>query len=232
MLQVRSSFPQQFLRSSTLFANLAAAMEPAEDPSTADQETRTKYMGLVTAAVIQCVAAVEAESAELLMYGPGYHLGSGPDGVDVQARDHLAPLFKVTDRPGMALERYALALHFLRKEPLKRSEEPWQSMVLLTKLRNELVHYKSTWSDAIDSTDELFRAFRPLNLRESPFYTPSTTFFPFRLLSAACAAWSVSTAVAFIAAVYERLEVASPLKDYMAHFDGLPKQSKAGSNGR
>ncbi|RFB76601.1 hypothetical protein DYH55_19215 [Methylovirgula sp. 4M-Z18] len=70
---------------------------------------------------MQSAAAVEAESAELTIHGPGHHLGLGH--VDVQARDFLRPLAEFIDYQD-ALTRYKVILHLLHKQPLPEGEQP------------------------------------------------------------------------------------------------------------
>jgi hypothetical protein len=209
----RYSFTAQFLCSSAIFARRCAEIERA-DP---DEQTRTEHLGLVTAAIMQCTAAVEAESAELTIHGPGHHLGS--NGIDKRGRDILVPLAKLIDRQEV-MERYTTILHLLGKRPLSSGNKPSQYMAILVKVRNELVHYKSQWGEDMKRKD-LFKALQQLQLSKPPFVSPYTNFFPHQFMSAACAAWSVRTAVTFLDAVYERLEIISPLDPYRTQFEGL-----------
>jgi hypothetical protein len=132
ILSVRYSFTAQYLTSSATFAKRSAQIEQA-NPQVADDATQTEHRGLVAAAIMQCVAAVEAESAELTMYGPGHHLGS--NGTDANARDFLEPLATFIDDQS-ALDRYDVILRLLRKQPLVRGQQPWQDMEVLVRLRN------------------------------------------------------------------------------------------------
>src|SRR3954454_1148911 len=104
---VRYSFTVQFLCASAIFARRCQAIEGAH-PDNPDEPTRTEHRGLVTAAIMQCAAAVEAESAEVTMHGPGIYLGS--DRMDTKARDFLSPLAELIDKQE-ALKRYKLILH-------------------------------------------------------------------------------------------------------------------------
>jgi hypothetical protein len=103
-LDTRYSFTALF--SSSIFARRSAEIEAGAEP---DGQTRTEHLGLVTAAIMQSAAAVEAESAEVLRHGPGHHLGS--NGVDTASRDFLAPLAKTVDRPGAVLDARLRRLH-------------------------------------------------------------------------------------------------------------------------
>jgi hypothetical protein len=211
----RYSFTAQFLCSSAILARRCAEIEAGAEP---DEQTRTEHRGLVTAAIMQSAAAVEAESAEVLRHGPGHHLGS--NGVDTASRDFLAPLAEMIDRQQEPLERYQVILHLLHKAPLGRGEQPWQDMAILIKLRNQITHYKSQWGQQMEGKD-LFKSLQNLRLKKPPFIPTNTNFFPHQCLGAGCAAWSVRTAVKFINVFYERLGVRSPLTAYMAQFKGL-----------
>jgi hypothetical protein len=213
----RYSFTGQFLRSSAIFARRCAEIE-RDHPDSPDEPTKTEHRGLVTATIVQCAAAVEAESAAVMMHGPGNHLGSGR--IDTKARDFLAPLVEVIDRQEPSLERYKSILHLLNKLPLDEGAQPWQDMALLVRLRNELIHYKSKWGKDMEGK-RLFGGLQSLRLQKPPFIPKNSNFFPHQFLSAACAAWSVRTTVAFLNAFYDRLGIESPLKPYMAEFKGL-----------
>jgi hypothetical protein len=79
----------QFLCSSAIFARRCKQIE-RDNPDNPDDATRTEHLGLVTATIMQCAAAVEAESAEITLHGPGGHLGS--NGIDREAHEFLAPI--------------------------------------------------------------------------------------------------------------------------------------------
>jgi hypothetical protein len=93
-------------------------------------------------------------------------------------------------------------------------------MAVLVKLRNELVHYKSKWSHEMDR-QRLFKSLEHLRLPKPSFASAKDNFLPAKLLSAACAAWSVRTAVAFLNGFYQRVRIESPLKRFMGQFDSL-----------
>ena len=215
-LDTRYSFTAQFLCSSAIFARRCAEIEAGADP---DEQTLTEHRGLVTAAIMQSAAAIEAESAEVLTHGPGHHLGS--NGVDTASRDFLAPLAELIDRQQSPLQRYETILHLLHKVPLRRGEQPWQDTAILIQLRNQIAHYKSQWGQQIEGKD-LFKSLRNLRLKKPSFIiSTNTNFFPHQCLSAECAAWSVRTAVKFINVFYERLEVRSPLSAFMGQFQSV-----------
>jgi hypothetical protein len=213
---VRYSFTAQYLCASAIFARRCADIERA-NPNHPDELTRTEHRGLATAAIMQCAAAVEAESAELTRHGPGNHLGS--DRMDIKARDFLVPLAEFIDDQD-ALTRYKVILHLLNRPPLVQGEQPRQDMAVLVKLRNELIHYKSKWGKEMDRQN-FFLGLKQRRLARPPFVSENSNFFPHQLLGAACAAWSVRTAAAFLSGFYDRMGIESPLQSYMTQFDGL-----------
>jgi hypothetical protein len=164
------------------------------------------------------LAARFDNALSVLTHGPGHHLGSNE--IHRAARDFLVPLAEIIDRQQGPLERYQTILHLLHKAALGKGEQPWQDAAILIQLRNEITHYKSQWGQEMERKS-LIKSLRELRLERPPFIPANTNFFPHQCLSAACAAWSVRTAVKFFNVFYARLEVRSPLTAYMAQFEGL-----------
>jgi hypothetical protein len=213
---VRYGFTNQFLLASALFARRCKEIE-RDHPDNPDERILTEHRGLVVAAIMQSVAAIETEAAELVMYGPEHHRGS--NAVNEEARKFLAPFADVIDDQDV-LERYVLILHLLRKPLLEKGKQPWQDMATLVKLRNELVHYKSKWGSDMERQSR-FDRFQQLRLAKPPFIGAGQNFFPHQCLSAARAKWAVQTAVAFLNAVDDRLEVEHRLTSIMGEITGL-----------
>ena len=161
---------------------------------------------------MQATAALECEIWEVMVYGPGHHLGS--NGIDSNARDLLAPIAEVIDDESV-LERYWLVLHLLRKDGLDCGAAPWQDAALVVRLRNELVHYKSRWGKELERS-KLLRALQDKGHPRPPFIKGSGNFFPYECLSAGCASWSVRSCVAFLDAFCANLGFAGRLDPYRA----------------
>ena len=174
------------------------------------EELRSEHRGLVSAAVMQCAAALETEAAEVCVYGPGAHLGS--NGTDQSAQQFLAPLADVIDHQE-TLRRFELILHLLQRPALDKGREPYQSAALVVRLRNETTHYKSRWGQDMELS-KLFSSLKGLRHNPPPFISANTNFFPHQCLSADCAAWAVNSTVAFLDAVYDKLGVPSRFETY------------------
>ena len=205
---VRYSFTAQFLIGAAFFSRCAETIE-RESSGSITEVVRSNHRAYVVAAIMQSVAALEAEIWEVCVHGPGHHLGSG--GTDIAARDFLTPLAEVIDGED-TLSRYKLVLHLLNKEPLDRGAQPWQDAALLVKLRNNLIHYKSKWGSQLENSNT-FAAIMRLKHPRPPFVPASgVNFFPHQCLSAGCAVWAVDTAVAFLDAFYAHLGISCVLE--------------------
>jgi hypothetical protein len=201
----RYSFTAQFLRGGAIFAHRAHEIETTAAALT--EELHAEHRAYVIGAIVQSAAALESEISEIIMHGPGHHLGS--NGVDAQARDFLSHMADVIDGEE-TLRRYDLVAHLLRKQPFDKGAHPYQPAALLIKLRNELIHYKSKWGAQMER-QSLINQLEKLKFDKPAFISPHTNFFPHQCLSASLASWSVTTGVAFINSFYTKLEIASPL---------------------
>jgi len=209
---VRYSFTAQFLRGAAIFSRSGHAIEAITNFSITE-ESMAEHRAYVVGAIVQSAAALESEISEVVMHGPGHHLGS--NGLDTPARDFLSPMADVIDGE-QTLRRYELVLHLLRKPQFDRGADPYQSADLLIKLRNELIHYKSKWGSSMNDK-RLFERLEKLGFDKPAFVSALTNFFPHRCLNASLASWTVTTGVAFINAFYRELGIVSPLTPHAAH---------------
>ena len=172
ILDLRYTFTGQFVHGAANFARHAHEIEGASgftDEAVADHRAH------VVGAVMQSAAAIESEIAEILMHGPGHHLGN--DGASISARDFLLPVADVIDRQP-PLRKYQLTLHLLNKPALDRGAQVYQNTDLLFRLRNELVHYKSKWASQMNDQTSVFVRLEALRFEKPPFTLPDMTFFP------------------------------------------------------
>ncbi len=212
---VRYSFTAQFLRTAVIFARRAADIE--KQGSNPDEDSRAEHRGLVTSAIMHSAAAVEAESAEITLHGPGHQLGS--NGRDDAAFKFLNPIADVIDDQSV-LKRFDLILHLLQKKPMDAGNKPSQHMDLLIRARNELIHYKSKWGQEM-AREKLFKSLEGLRFREPFPATGNQNFFPHKFLGSETAKWAAKTAIVFINEFYVHLNVESPLKNHMKHYTGI-----------
>lgn len=205
----RYSFTAQFLEASALFVRRARAIEATADANT-DEQIQCEHRGLVCAVIMQCAAALETETHEICVHGPGAHLGSR--GTDELARDFLRPVADIVDDQ-RTLSRFDLILHLLNRQSFDKSANPYQAAELVVRLRNEIIHYKSRWGVEMEK-NKLQAGLRALGHRPPPYTNPNMNFFPHRCLSADCAAWALSSVVAFLEAFYAALGIPSRFETY------------------
>ena len=208
-VDTRYSFTAQFLIGAAMFARQARDIEDNIVESKTEEQ-RANNRACVVSAIMQSAASIESEISEILMYGPGHHLGS--NGTDSESLEFLSPLSDVLEYQS-TLDKYLLLLHLLRKESFQRGKEPYQSAALLIRLRNELVHYKSMWGKELKKR-KLIKQLKGMRFRDNPLCPDNVNFFPHKFLSSSCASWAVETAVTFIDAVHDRLNIKSPLEAY------------------
>jgi hypothetical protein len=213
---VRYSFTATFLHAAAIFVRYADEIESIASVEL-DADKITEHRGYVLAAVMHSVAALEAEIFEVSTHGPGHHLGSNH--IDAAAQLFLAPLEDLIDDQEV-LQRYALVLHLLAKQPIPRDEKLWEHASLLVKLRNALVHYKSRWGREMDTT-KFLASLKKLGLPRPSFVSAYENAFPQRYLSAACAAWAVQTSIAFLLEFYARLGFPAPVAHIEAKVQSL-----------
>jgi hypothetical protein len=205
----RYTFTGQFIEAAAIFARRARAIEDGFSGELSEED-RCVHRAYVSTAVMQCAAAFETESHEICVHGPGSHLGS--NGTDENARRFLQPLADAVDDQS-TIARYDMILHVLGKTPLDRNKEPYQSALLLVRLRNELIHYKSHWGEEMTGI-KLHKSLESLRHKPPPFVATNMNFFPHHCLGADCASWAVRSAIAFLDAVYGALGVPSRFESY------------------
>jgi hypothetical protein len=215
-LDIRTSLTGQFLVGAAMQANAAAEVDSRPIADIVEDD-KVKHRSLVIGAIMQATAALECEIWEVMVYGPGHHLGS--NGIDTEARDILAPIAEMIDGEGI-LDRYHIVLHCLRKPALNPGEQPWQDTSLVVRLRNELVHYKSRWGRDLERL-KFLQALQSKGHPKPAFIPDGTNFFPHRCLNAACALWSARSCFAFLDAFYTRLGFPTRLDPFRAHFVNL-----------
>jgi len=201
----RYSFTAQFIHGAAIFTRHVHELAKLQPFPEARQSEHRAY---VVAAVTHAVFAIEAESAEILLYGPGHHLGS--DHRDHQAIGLLTESYKKLEKASGA-KRCDLILKLLSRPSFDSETEPYISAALLVSLRNALVHYKSRWGAEMKDSQSALTKIENLGFPRPPFATQDMNFFPHRCLSASLASWSVITSKTFLFEFYKKLGVSCPL---------------------
>lgn len=211
-VQVRTDFTYHFLRGAFLLARRSSTIEETSLSEPIGSDVTAEHTACVVGAILQAVAAMEADISEVTAYGPTHHLGSNQ--MDQKSKALLSPIADVIDRQPI-LRRFTIVLHLLGKHPINAGSTEWQNVDLLIRLRNEIVHYKSLWNDEM-SRKKFIKQLQSLKHNRPPFVDPLTTYFPHHCLNADCAAWAANSALRFLDLFYSHLEVKpfwDPLRD-------------------
>lgn len=194
------------------FADQAAKIE---EKSEVDQAMQMRHRAYVAAAIMQSTAALESEASQIVAYGPGQHLGS--NGTDLVAKKILKSHAGKIDSAVGVVGSYDMILHLLQKEPMDKSKKTHQWAVLLTQLRNALIHFKSKSGPDMDGQN-LYEGLKNLRHMKPPFIRGNVNFFPFECLSAECAEWAWKAAVSFLTEFSEKLGKPCVLEGYRDQF--------------
>jgi hypothetical protein len=189
VLATRYAFTAQFVAGAVLLARRAAEIETLGQGQV-DEVSQTEHRSLVVAAIMQATAALETELSEILVYGPGCHLGS--NGTDAAAQKFLAPLEPLIDKQSGVLNRWLAVLQLLHRPSFDKGAQPFQDADLLVSLRNEIVHHKSKWGGTL-SKKALMTQLMTKRFGVPAWVQHGHNEFPFRVLVADCALWAAAT---------------------------------------
>lgn len=189
------------------FARLSANNELDEKriflgPGRFSEDWLQENNSYVTASVLCTTAFLEATINELFsdaFDGEGEHISE----INKSARRGLASSWQKirSDRRIGTLEKYQLALKAANRQPLQEGVVPFQNARSVIDLRNALIHYipvtRESEGDELAFFTRLEKALQG-KFEPSPLYRNSSEpFFPSRCLSAGCAKWVITNALAF-----------------------------------
>lgn len=179
------------------------------------------HRAYVVSAITSSAAALEA------MINEAFSDAAEPNGSCVaalasDARGRLAALWRVPRTSGYAiLDKFDVAHLLITGKGLDRSHHRWRNAAWVIKLRNEFVHFEQTWQEhgarADEDIEKVERALSGL-FPENPLAGAGNPFYPDRLLSAGCAAWSVSSALEFADHFWQSVAVTPPYQSYRNMF--------------
>jgi len=104
------------------------------------------------------------------------------------------------------LDKYQIALAFLRKQQFEPGQHLYQDAALLVRLRNELVHYKPK-SLGGDAEHTLARQLAGKFNDNALMSGSGNPWFPDKCLGHGCAEWSIRSAAAFANEFFGQIRV-------------------------
>lgn len=153
---------------------------------------KAEHKAYVTAAILTAVSFIEATINELF-----WETLNSPKKVEVleaKTKKYMANMWKQGIQKTATLEKYQFALAIARKSLFDKGVTPYQDVLLLTKMRNALIHFESEW--VADSPQELEKNLKG-KFDLDPFSGEGSLFFPHRCLSHGCAKWAVTSSLKF-----------------------------------
>jgi hypothetical protein len=192
---LRSYFSTHFLAAAEDAAQQAAHIESRLVAEYA-RRFSLEHRGHILTSIILSVAFIEAAINEVLQDAFDEHRTAKLDKVDREVQVRWAALWEAMDQgdTGRVLNRYQAALVMADCEPFDQGEEPFQSVKLLIRLRNHLIHYKPETVFA-DSPEKLADALRA-HVAKNPLSTNQAEVDGW--LSNNCAEWAIAAAKDFV----------------------------------
>lgn len=195
--RVRNNFSLQHLLSTVTLCKLAHQHEMTHD----NDEYGPHFEHLrtyVTSAIMLSFASVEANINEFFLDAP-----------TLVPSEFKTPITEIIHYDSIkTLEKYQIALRLAHREIFKNGENPYQSLDILRRLRNELIHFTPSW----ERNDESIAGYLTSQVDLSPYFTKDDDFVPLRCMTYSVAKWSFKVAVFFIDGFYELMGIASILE--------------------
>jgi hypothetical protein len=206
-LRQKSAFAVQHLMAAARFAKMCGKVE-LEHAGESLGNFYNEEIAFVSAAVLLSVASLESNINEFL---------SEPEKLFLQLNPEAHSVVVGLLEKESILEKYNKVLALRGLEAFDKGSEPYQSVDILIKLRNALVHFKPEWHDEQKEHLELGKQLRG-KFALNPFIREETgVLFPQRCMSYGCAKWAVESSLAFMKAFCERMGFAFRFEKFKGH---------------
>ena len=203
-LTQRSNFAVQHLMAAARFARQCKQVEVnhAGEPFGSFYD---EIIANTTAVVLLSVACLEAYINELYADGaPKF------DEVAVNLRQEIWGLIEEKS----ILEKYQMALVMKDKPKFIQGEEPYQSVDILIKVRNILVHFKPEWHHKQKQHAKIGRMLQG-KFSLSPFVEGDAPIFPTKSMTFGMAKWAVESSINFISQFSVKADLPNRLERFM-----------------
>jgi hypothetical protein len=212
--KIRSYFSLQHLMSSIIFYKKIIEIEKKfqKDYKTKSIDTHEiiEHRSFCVSIVFSIVSFLEANINEFYMDS-----SDNRDGIVVDLKNEEVELLKnlwQLEIPKTAsytiIEKYQIALTLLRKKQIPGDRNPLQSVDVLIKLRNSLIHYEPEW-EILDEKRAQINLSKKLDskFKLNKYAGEYASSFPDKYLSADMCKWSIKSAIMFADLFYEKLEI-------------------------
>lgn len=195
----------------------------AEKRAHVGREMRAAHFSFVISCIMLTVAFLEAHINELLYDVIDEHaIGDVREHLSGDQLDRLrilADQLLVHRRLNANIpDRYQYFLRLVGAQPFERGTNLFQSAELLTKVRNQLVHYtpESVISYARDSKkyrdQRIETLLRSANVGTNPFANANSPFFPTKCIAFSTCKWAIRSAISFSIEFRQRTGITGGLK--------------------
>lgn len=213
---VRTYFSFQHILSAALLLKEIKECELSLNKGFSD-DVFIKYRAFCVNAIISIVSFMEASINELFMDASDNRNGAIKDLSDHDV-ETLAGMWKL-NIPRTAsysiIEKYQIALNLLKKECYDLGCEPAQSVSILIKLRNSLIHYEPEWvtTQSIDEAklkQQKMEKYLRDKFEPNEFTGENNPFFPDKCFSIGLVKWAFNSVLNFTDTFYLNLGLIPP----------------------
>lgn len=187
------------------FAEKAFTLEQSPDIKPYDTIHRSYVIGSIVFSVLFLEAAIN----EILKNVVDEH-ENFIEPINAESRNKIAELWETEKDNGQPylriLDKYQKILTICGKNEFQKGSQPYQSVNLLVRLRNGLVHYKPE-SFNNDDQCQLYQSLRGKFLENPMFQGSGNPFFPDKCLGSGCALWGVESAKSFADEFFKRMDI-------------------------
>ena len=186
-LRTKSAFAVQHLMAAARFSRMCGKIELENigNPLGAFFDEQTSY---VSATVMLSVASMESNINE--------YFSDVENNFPELSEETRSVAFELIEKKSI-LEKYQYALTFKNREKISTSDQPFQNVSALIKLRNALVHFKPEWHDEQKEHKKLEQQLQG-KFSINPAIEESGVFFPQQCISYGCTQWAVHTSLNFM----------------------------------
>ena len=184
-----------------------------------------KHRAYVTNSILSAVAFLEAAINELYQDAADNH-ESYITKLNADSKQLMSDFWQFTEERNRSafnlLDKYQIALTFLRKPQFDSGQSPYQDVTLVVRLRNELVHFKPK-SLGGDVEHKLARQLRGKFAENKLMDGSGNPWFPDKCLGHGCAQWAVASVTNFADQFFAAIDVEPNYQ--RIEFDPVPEEA-------
>lgn len=237
--QVYLPFSQVHYESARHLADLAKSLEDGDGSSQNEIYTYTsgqipihsRHRAYVVSSIVSSVSFIEAAINEIIgailhpEYSfPGYNRAINESKLNVNVIKRMNSELDISMSDWRYILKYQSLLVYSGAKTFKTGTEPLQSVKIVRKIRNYLIHYKPEmvkWNEFGKQTHIEHKIGSAVQdkFELNPLVDETAVFFPIRCLSSGCANWCIDTNVEFLKKFYSRLDISHPHPAHEIVFD-------------